>query len=859
MKFQRNEISKILITVMAGALCAQSAWATTFSNIKDEVSADSIVRVPYNGVYHDELHLGSQLNNYNYEVILDNAITAPFHLYFAYTQDQNVFGNTLIWEKGDIGSMTSPTDVYIFAGYSQVGTVSNNSLTLEGGSFYTVSNPVDYPYEDVETFGKIAAGKSDNGNLANNTVVVKGGNYFGGIELIGAYSNDQSMNHQQSTDNQVVIEGQTDGLTFQTINDVAPSVYGAKMHTADVAGNSVTMKNVTHSDSTFNRIFGAEAVNGKVSGNSVQILGSNFSVNEINGGRHGFDEYGDNQYINAENNHVYIEDSTIKFTEIFGTRNESGGVTGSSVKIVNSQLIGTDFAVISGAGSDASEESLSNNLVHLVDVKIDAGEAESVQVIASGHFLESGEVFDNRIIIESANDENHLNDLHQVMFMGADTYGDFHDNHLTVRRWKGAVGSISKFDSITFENFLWEKDGTVLEVKDEASIATTQLTVNAESIRFEDESLETHFGEQMALIKGEGIEFNPAYDNGQTVVIPSSLTEDSKGIIQNNPENNSVDFKLEGTIPSRQLELVSNNRNMGLFFVNHGAELILDNLDATNRDYHWGWRTFASIDGVQSNYSTKGHIDVHGFTAAAGLANSMMVGDNPLLINLFVETGKGDYTEEMSYLNVDRRFSGDVKYHGGGLSMRIKNQNGWYAEGSLRAGKMETDVSHGLIDGNGVSHGYNLSTSYYGAHIGAGRVFDFDSGVKLDVFAKYFYTYLPSESEEIIADRDTYRFNFDSVGSSRVRAGGRVYFPVQESIWAYTGLAYQYDFTPDVDVKVDGEEIANGASMRGSMGIGSLGVRYKSDHSPWVLDLKIRGYVGQREGVSGKAQAEYRF
>ena len=55
---------------------------------------------------------------------------------------------------------------------------------------------------------------------------------------------------------------------------------------------------------------------------------------------------------------------------------------------------------------------------------------------------------------------------------------------------------------------------------------------------------------------------------------------------------------------------------MSLFFVNHGAELILDNLDATSRDYHWGLRTFASIDGVQSNYSTDGHIDVHGFTAA---------------------------------------------------------------------------------------------------------------------------------------------------------------------------------------------------------------------------------------------------
>ena len=364
----------------------------------------------------------------------------------------------------------------------------------------------------------------------------------------------------------------------------------------------------------------------------------------------------------------------------------------------------------------------------------------------------------------------------------------------------------------------------------------------------------------MSLIKGEtGIQFNPFYDNGQEVAIPSTITQDAIGIIQNNRDGKSVDFKLQGTAPSQQLELVSNNRNMSLFFVNHGAELILDNLDATSRDYHWGLRTFASIDGVQSNYSTDGHIDVHGFTAAAGLANSVMLNGNPLLLNLFVETGKGDYTEEMSYLNIDRRFSGDVKYYGAGISARIKNTAGWYAEGSLRAGKTETEVSRGLVDGNGVAHGYDLSSNYFGVHVGAGRIIDVGENMKADLFMKYFYTYLPSDSTDIFADGVNNQFDFDSVESSRIRIGGRLYFPLQNSFWAYTGLAYQYDFTPDVHVEANGEKIADAASMRGSMGIGSLGLRYKSEDSPWVVDLKIRGYVGQREGVSGKAQVEYRY
>ena len=515
--------------------------------------------------------------------------------------------------------------------------------------------------------------------------------------------------------------------------------------------------------------------------------------------------------------------------------------------------------VTGGVSFDGGSYNVSNNTIHLTDVKVETYGKGFMKIVAGGNYATTADVFNNQIIIDSTKDDFHKTDLKQADFFGSETYGKSYNNSLILNRWRGSVKSIQNFDQIIFQNFAWEKGSTLLKVEDVTSITNAEITVNAESIKFSDR-LENHFGEQMMLIKGKaGIQFNPFYDNGQEVAIPSTITQDAIGIIQNNRDGNSVDFKLQGTAPSQQLELVSNNRNMSLFFVNHGAELILDNLDATSRDYHWGLRTFASIDGVQSNYSTDGHIDVHGFTAAAGLANSVMLNGNPLLLNLFVETGKGDYTEEMSYLNIDRRFSGDVKYYGAGISARIKNTAGWYAEGSLRAGKTETEVSRGLVDGNGVAHGYDLSSNYFGVHVGAGRIIDVGENMKADLFMKYFYTYLPSDSTDIFADGVNNQFDFDSVGSSRIRVGGRLYFPLQNSFWAYTGLAYQYDFTPDVHVEANGEKIADAASMRGSMGIGSLGLRYKSEDSPWVVDLKIRGYVGQREGVSGKAQVEYRY
>ena len=735
-----------------------------------------------------------------------------------------------------------------FAAYSKDGDVENNCLEIRSGSFYA-ERKEDYG----ENFGK----------------------FDSNIDVMAAYSDVSSTHFQTAENNSVLIDGSAGGeLKFspdenfdEPMGEHAGGIYGAKVESGQAFNNSVTIKNLNRS--AFSMLSGAFTDSGDAKNNSVTIVESeNLVVSTLNGAH---SSSSDVESV-LDGNKVKIENTTLYFGSIASAENYYGGATNGTVLISNSHLKPIHFytgeeedfnvSYITGGMSEGAsgDFNISGNTVHLIDSQIDVEDWGDVHVYAGGSTWANVDVFNNKIILESAKDEFNANSYQKVNFWGARTFANAHDNSLILNHWRGAVGSVRNFDTIAFKNFLWQDGETLLKVNNEALIASTHLDVDAQSIRFEGK-LEDHFGEKMALVQGtnEKLDFNPAYDNGQTIAIPSSLTEDSTGVIQNNPEENSVEFRLEGTVPSRQLELVSNNRNMGLFFVNHGAELILDNLDATSRDYHWGLRTFASIDGVQSNYNTKGHIDVHGFTAAAGLANSVMAGGNPLLLNLFVETGKGDYSEEMSYLNIDRRFSGEMKYYGAGLSARIKNPAGWYLEGSLRAGRMESDVKRGLIDSNGQGHGYELSGSYFGAHVGLGKIFEIGGDRKLDLFAKYFYTYLPDDSEDIAADGVNNRFDFDSVSSSRIRAGGRIYFPLQKSLWAYTGLAYQYDFTPDVRVEVNGQKIADGASMRGSMGIGSLGLRYKSDESPWVMDLKIRGYVGQREGVSGKAQVEYRF
>ena len=847
-----------------GALSFQCVSAeTTFTNI-EESEKEYIVDLRT----HDELQLREDLSGYQYEVNLTEPIDHALHLYFAYTKNKNaeVGNNTLTWVKGDIGTSTDPTDVYIFAAFSADSDVYNNTLNMEGGEFY----PQALSDSDNEGAGKIAAAKSDSADMYGNKVVVTGGVFHSYTEIIGAYSNDQSDTNQVASYNRVVVEGTDNSLPSfkgEVVKEslIAPSLYGAKLHTADVHHNGVKINSFGKSSSTenenisvFQNIVGGQAASGNVSDNRVEIVDSQFYATKILGGYLDLSDFEEDRVFNADGNAVFIDSSEIHFKKIATSFNSTGSIHNGTILISNTTLHPDNEAYILGGDSWLSSATVSGNTIHLIDVKI-AGKGSLTISAGGSDIFTDVSVVENTVILESLSDNFHTNELTKAIFLGHNTFGKANNNTLVVRKWKGNIGGLEQFDSIAFTDFKWKNGESILNVLGETDISSASLKIDVNNIRFDDR-LENHFGEQMSLIKGEtGIQFNPFYDNGQEVAIPSTITQDAIGIIQNNRDGNSVDFKLQGTAPSQQLELVSNNRNMSLFFVNHGAELILDNLDATSRDYHWGLRTFASIDGVQSNYSTDGHIDVHGFTAAAGLANSVMLNGNPLLLNLFVETGKGDYTEEMSYLNIDRRFSGDVKYYGAGISARIKNTAGWYAEGSLRAGKTETQISRGLVDGNGVAHGYDLSGNYFGVHIGAGRIIDVGERMKADLFMKYFYTYLPSDSTDIFADGVNNQFDFDSVGSSRIRVGGRLYFPLQNSFWAYTGLAYQYDFTPDVHVEANGEKIADATSMRGSMGIGSLGLRYKSEDSPWVVDLKIRGYVGQREGLSGKAQVEYRY
>ena len=201
------------------------------------------------------------------------------------------------------------------------------------------------------------------------------------------------------------------------------------------------------------------------------------------------------------------------------------------------------------------------------------------------------------------------------------------------------------------------------------------------------------------------------------------------------------------------------------------------------------------------------------------------------------------------------RGDGSLVYNGGGIAARYTNKNGVYTEGSLRAGMLKSDMDNALRDGAGNFYGYESESAYYGAHIGIGKIISLSDSSDLDIYGKFFHTYTDGDSFSVGDDK----FEFDDITSDRLRVGARLTTNKENAFSTYYGLAYEYEFNGDADMKAAGMS-APEQSLQGSSYMAEIGLNYQpTPDSPWSLDLNMRGYAGEREGASFNVQATYTF
>ncbi len=204
-----------------------------------------------------------------------------------------------------------------------------------------------------------------------------------------------------------------------------------------------------------------------------------------------------------------------------------------------------------------------------------------------------------------------------------------------------------------------------------------------------------------------------------------------------------------------------------------------------------GFAPFAAVGLGNLRAESGSHVDTKSIGLNLGFAREIENKSGKLLVGPVVEYGHGSYD---SYQDNGITADGKSSYWGIGVIAKQTNNNGFYYEGSIRAGRTKSDYgSDNVKPGTHVS--YDSSATYWALHLGAGKLVDIGHSNTLDYYGKYFYSHTGSDSAFLNGANET--ANFDAVNSHRIRLGARITHAINEKNNIYGGLAWQSECKGD--------------------------------------------------------------
>jgi hypothetical protein len=302
----------------------------------------------------------------------------------------------------------------------------------------------------------------------------------------------------------------------------------------------------------------------------------------------------------------------------------------------------------------------------------------------------------------------------------------------------------------------------------------------------------------------------------------------------------------------------SEGKAAGHAFLVQGADLAAGDgvSNAVSAAADAGPSLFSAFSYSHSRYETGSHVDVDGFSFLIGATFGTDVSFGRFVFGAFFEYGDGndDSYNDFAAFSVDG--SGDASYAGGGLLARLefaRSESGTsYAEISGRAGSVSTDFASDSIPNYGHVT-YDVKSSYWGAHLGIGRVFNVSESTTLDLYAKWLITHQSSES--VVIEGET--VSFDAITSNRLRGGVRVSTALTDYVKPYFGAAYEHETDGDASATSRGLNLQT-PSTGGGTGIGEIGLTVLPADG-FSIDVGVQGYIGQRQGISGSLRFVYSF
>lgn len=582
----------------------------------------------------------------------------------------------------------------------------------------------------------------------------------------------------------------------------------------------------------------------------------------------------------AVSGELRIDGETQASGNILGGYTEKGGALANSVMIDGSSVrpaeneageeLAAPLIVVGGsADGDASDNrvtvtggdmNLPDDLPgHLGDMSDISGtvNAQAAMIVGgivgvtadeSGQAEAAGAARDNTVILVGEADVS-----------GAELYGwraedgttevqETSGNTLVIDNWSGSVKNAQNFDAVRFDSVTWEDGRTVLEATDgeDATLADAEILADDLVIRGENTP---QAGERMTFIKGT--EASAGEQEGPLSFTKGTVTRGTAVMEQETA--GSLDYVIQTVGLNPQTAAVNRGRLTGAAFVNQGADIAADAVSLLDDGYHWGTRTFGAVYGSRSEYDGAGGIHINGWNTIVGAGNVHEIKDGRLAWGVFYENGTGNYHTRNMFNNEIFRGDGSLLYNGGGAAVRLTKDGGNYYEASVRAGTLGNSMTDAVRDGDGNSYGFDSDSTYWGGHIGAGRLIPGSRG-QWDVYGKYFHSEI--EGDAFLMGGDAYRF--DDMTSDRLRLGARYTADTGRAWSFYGGAAYEYEFSGDSRMKAGPWE-AREESLQGSSVFGEIGVLMRDKDSPWSMDFNLRGNTGEREGISGMLQLAYSF
>ena len=713
--------------------------------------------------------------------------------------------NATVVEDSSFTGTTSLLGVRLTA--ENQGVASGNNVALSGTKFSGTSNVA------TVLLGATQA------ETENNAMLVEDSSFTGTTSLLGV---------KLAAENRGVASG-----TSVSVSGVEVSGYGLieavsvySQNTVEVDNSTLLLSNVSM-DGKPALIAGVDSL-----GKTVSVQNTLVQATEV--------DIQDNKELKERN---VLAGVSAFITNDGGTfTNKNTIVSVNKSDITNGYVAGTLVAL-----ADGGQVEINNQTVVVSNSTVD--DVYGTGIVASGDV--SARINNQTIVLDNATVEG---GVYAVSVKNGTSTRSGNDVELTNSRLQlsgtNTVGSISGFDTIGLNVTEANKEKAVLTVTDADA---GQMEFNGVTIEIaSDDFLESSDTYQLINVEGGKYTFKDLTVKESHTFLETTYTADGD-VVLGNGENLTSENDLfnNKTVKATESSKTLAESLLGtVAFVNQGAEFIADEGIAAMVDAaKLGEVTaFGVMQGGSTHYNTGSYVDVDGVTFMAGAG--LRVNPNWTMAG-FVEAG---WANSASHVE-GTRGDGDHEYFGVGFATRYQTDGVLYADGSLRAGRATTEFA-GRYGQDSAS--YDAKSLYMSAHVGLGAMWGINESLKLDTYARYMVTYL-DDDDVSLNNRYNDKLELDSTVTHAVRAGARLLGDFNDNVSWKVGAAYEHVFDGDAESAVNSFSL-DVPSLEGDTGVFELGLRIRpSLESNWAVDLGAKGYVGDREGVTGNMTVRYSF